>query len=163
MKQEKRIVCYKYGGKWCEGDGNDFSKPLIDESLNSNKCRKLRAVLSGCKNREVMRTHKQSKSNLRIIDLLMLYPKDGKCPITGIPFSLNNSKGMRDDSPSIDRLVPSRGYKRGNIRIISWLANRMKGDKTKAEFFINKAQHQYEIYLGLARYLNREIRPDFEI
>jgi hypothetical protein len=34
----------------------------------------------------------------------------------------------RDDSPSLDRIDSSLGYIPGNVRIISWLANRIKNN-----------------------------------
>ncbi len=40
---------------------------------------------------------------------------------------------MSDNSPTIDRINSSRGYEPGNIEVISWRANRMKGDATAEE------------------------------
>lgn len=34
----------------------------------------------------------------------------------------------KDCAPSLDRLVPALGYVRGNVRVISHRANRLKGD-----------------------------------
>jgi hypothetical protein len=160
--RDKRIVCYKYRGQWCEGDGNDFSKPIIDESMLGEKYITLHNILSSCKSRQVRLTHQRHTSNLTILDMFMLWPKDNKCPVLGIPLKLT-SHVREHNTPSIDRIIPSRGYQYGNVRIISWLANMVKGDKTKASFFMEKAKDQFEIYSGLAKYLDREIRPDFEI
>lgn len=33
-----------------------------------------------------------------------------------------------DNSPSIDEIIPGKGYVRGNIMIISWKANRLKNN-----------------------------------
>jgi hypothetical protein len=35
-----------------------------------------------------------------------------------------------DNSPSIDQIVPGGGYVPGNVRIISWKANRLKSNAT---------------------------------
>jgi hypothetical protein len=40
---------------------------------------------------------------------------------------------MEDNSPSLDRINPEKGYVRGNIAIISYRANRMKADGTADE------------------------------
>jgi len=41
--------------------------------------------------------------------------------------------GRRDDSPSIDRLVPNAGYVPSNIIVMSDRANRIKNDGTAEE------------------------------
>lgn len=51
------------------------------------------------------------------------------CPILGCEFVLG-SKGDYKYSPSIDRLDPTKGYTKGNVRIISTLANTMKNSAT---------------------------------
>jgi hypothetical protein len=54
------------------------------------------------------------------------------CPVLGI--SLVRSKGKRTDaSPSIDKMVPELGYVKGNVRVISMRANRIKNDGTVEE------------------------------
>jgi hypothetical protein len=56
-----------------------------------------------------------------------------KCPILGIPL-VYGAEGMRtDNSASIDKLEPSKGYVEGNVNIISWRANRIKNDGTLEE------------------------------
>jgi hypothetical protein len=51
------------------------------------------------------------------------------CPVLGIP--LRRGKGRQEDgSPSIDRILPSIGYVRGNIVVVSALANRIKNSAT---------------------------------
>jgi len=49
------------------------------------------------------------------------------CPALGIPLRYGPG-GRGPDSPSLDRLVSERGYVRGNVRVISDLANRIKTD-----------------------------------
>jgi hypothetical protein len=55
-----------------------------------------------------------------------------RCPIFDIPLSWSGMK-ERNSSPSLDRLVPELGYVRGNIAIISHLANRIKNTGTADE------------------------------
>ena len=40
---------------------------------------------------------------------------------------------LGDDSPSLDRIVSSLGYVKGNIRVISYKANRVKSNATLEE------------------------------
>jgi hypothetical protein len=55
------------------------------------------------------------------------------CPVLGIPLVIGNSYSDRESSPSIDKLVPERGYVRGNVCVISFRANRLKSDATLTE------------------------------
>ena len=58
-----------------------------------------------------------------------------KCPILDVKLIPNkNGKFAADNSPSIDRKDSSKGYVKGNIQIISFRANNIKGDGTLEEF-----------------------------
>lgn len=54
------------------------------------------------------------------------------CPVLGIPIGIGHG-ARADGSPSIDRIDTRRGYVAGNVRVISWRANRLKNDATLAE------------------------------
>ena len=54
------------------------------------------------------------------------------CPALGIPIRKGNRK-LKDNSPSIDRLIPRLGYVKGNVVVVSWRANRIKCDATLDE------------------------------
>ena len=56
-----------------------------------------------------------------------------RCPVLGIPLKKNISKSHAGNSPSIDRVDPTKGYMPDNIRIISHRANRKKQDCTVEE------------------------------
>ena len=51
------------------------------------------------------------------------------CPVLGIKLRPGGS-GFKDDLASVDRIDSSLGYVPGNIRVISWRANRLKSDNT---------------------------------
>lgn len=47
---------------------------------------------------------------------------------------LRPASGSRTNStPSLDRIIPKKGYVRGNIIVISWRANLLKRDATIKE------------------------------
>lgn len=52
------------------------------------------------------------------------------CPLAQIPLVFNKKK-TRDNSPSLDKIVPSLGYVRGNTRVISRKGNRWKQEMTR--------------------------------
>lgn len=51
------------------------------------------------------------------------------CPVLGIPLDRRD----RDHAPSIDRLIPEKGYTNDNCRVISMRANRIKNDASLEE------------------------------
>ena len=66
--------------------------------------------------------------NLETSDLI--FPE--KCPVLGIKL-MNNRGKAKDNSPSVDRIIPSSGYTKGNICIISHRANLLKNSASVAE------------------------------
>lgn len=84
--------------------------------------------------------HRQTKSrckrygiafDLDVSDILI----PSHCPILKIPLFIRTGgkSGPLGNSPSIDRIDPSKGYTKGNIQIISQRANVMKNDATFEE------------------------------
>jgi len=58
-----------------------------------------------------------------------------KCPVLGIPIHTHGIDGIRNqNSPSLDKFYPEKGYVKGNIQVISWRANRIKSDGTPEEW-----------------------------
>lgn len=55
------------------------------------------------------------------------------CPVLGLPLKISEEGRWTDNSPSLDRFTPSLGYVKGNVRVISWRANRIKCDATVEE------------------------------
>jgi hypothetical protein len=56
-----------------------------------------------------------------------------RCPILGITLERGNTHTNRDSSPSLDKILPEKGYVKGNVQVISDLANRMKSNATFAQ------------------------------
>jgi hypothetical protein len=52
------------------------------------------------------------------------------CPILGIKLNVGKTQGPDDFSPSLDRIIPEKGYTKTNIKVISMRANRMKSNAT---------------------------------
>jgi hypothetical protein len=68
---------------------------------------------------------RQIPFNIEVADIII--PK--MCPITGIELSFGVGV-VHDGSPSLDRIIPDKGYVKGNCFIISSKANRMKQENT---------------------------------
>ena len=54
------------------------------------------------------------------------------CPVLGIPIKIADGV-VSPNSPTIDRIMPSLGYTKGNIIVISFRANTIKSDATVEE------------------------------
>jgi hypothetical protein len=54
------------------------------------------------------------------------------CPVFGIPLK-NGTNTFHNNSLSLDKLIPSKGYIKGNVCVISDRANRIKRDATLDE------------------------------
>lgn len=50
------------------------------------------------------------------------------CPVLGIPLQRCANKQSKATSPSVDRLIPEKGYVQGNIIIVSGLANAVRSN-----------------------------------
>ena len=51
------------------------------------------------------------------------------CAVFGWPLEIGDG-ASQDQSPSLDRLIPEKGYVKGNVWVISHLANRIKNNAT---------------------------------
>lgn len=80
--------------------------------------------------------------------LLSIFPADNKCPVLGIELVW---AGERENSPSLDRLIPERGYIEGNVYWISWRANLIKSVGTAEEHRLIADWIEDQIKDGLPR------------
>lgn len=55
-----------------------------------------------------------------------------RCPVFGIPL-IKGEGELIENSPTLDEIRPGEGYTSDNIWVISWRANKLKGDGTLAE------------------------------
>jgi len=57
------------------------------------------------------------------------------CPYLGIPLFRGESK-VCANSPSVDEIIPGKGYVKGNVQIVSAKANTMKSNATPAQLLM---------------------------
>ena len=77
--------------------------------------------------------NKQSgkRKGLSVEFLYSLWNKQkGKCAITGDSMTHIAGNGRLGTNVSIDQILPSKGYTEGNVQLVTWDANRMKGSLT---------------------------------
>jgi hypothetical protein len=68
-----------------------------------------------------------------------------RCPILDIPLERSKKK-QQSSSPSLDRIDPSRGYVKGNVKVISYKANACKSNMTSQQI-----ERLYQYVFGLER------------
>ena len=113
------------------------------------QCRKRVQYLKSCKDptwrlSKLLAAAKQRSTNKELdfnIDLSFLLDlwnvQEGKCNLTGLAFDLNpwGKKGqVNPQAPSIDRIKPSLGYIKGNVRLITYHMNIALSDFGEKEF-----------------------------
>lgn len=54
------------------------------------------------------------------------------CPVLGIELCVGNGSAQ-DNSPSLDRIIPGKGYVKGNVIVVSHKANTIKNNATVEE------------------------------
>lgn len=97
-------------------------------------------VLNRAKTRSKM---KNIHFNLDISDIII--PE--YCPILGIKLEVHKgSSGGKKNSPALDRIDNTKGYVRGNVMIISHLANMMKSSANREELikFANWVYNEFD-------------------
>mgnify|MGYP003132556172 FL=1 len=63
-----------------------------------------------------------------------IWPANNRCPVLDVP--LRVSKGQASDtSPSLDRIVPKKGYVRGNVIIVCNKVNIIKAHASPKEIW----------------------------
>jgi len=81
------------------------------------------AILQQCQKRAIKRG---IPFDLTIEDIVIPL----RCPYLDIPLTYIQGLGHVQSNVSIDKIIPSMGYVKGNVRIISRMANQMKSNAT---------------------------------
>ncbi len=84
-------------------------------------------ILSSARNRA---RNKNIPFDLTVKDIVI----PTHCPILGIPLTRNMGKhGGDSSSASLDKIDPALGYVKGNVQVISMLANNMKSSANEEQ------------------------------
>lgn len=113
-----------YAKDYLELNGDRLNAQRREEYQNDNKVR-LRYILGAAKARARIRDVPFDLT----IDTLPTIPD--RCPALGITMVLGGP--VRESTPTLDRIEPSKGYVPGNVQWLSHRANRIKSDATVEE------------------------------
>ena len=145
--QDIEIIPNRYGGEYgditCKCDCGKITITISDRLLNGT------TKSCGCYARDVTRNRSITHGKSHNIQGILLYKARSRaklfnlecnieiedveipehCPVLGIP--LFPGKGYRTpNSPSVDRINSTKGYIKGNVKVISTLANRLKQESS---------------------------------
>lgn len=126
VKPNSEYRCYK-GTKFrprCRVCENKRRKYNEQDALFKDPTR---ILYKGCKDR--------ARQKGLDFDLTRAYLHDlyqPNCPVLGVPLSRAEGRAA-DASPSLDRIDSTKGYVQGNVRIISWRANKLKNNASLDE------------------------------
>lgn len=128
LKAEGRCVnCRRPRGK----DGTTtMCRHCADLNVKSQRKRRQRSDVYRQDLLNTMRTRAKQKGipfDLSVEDIEW----NTVCPVFGIP--IYHRKKQANNATSLDRLIPEKGYVKGNVIVISTKANRMKQNATVKE------------------------------
>ena len=82
-------------------------------------------------NSKIRAKAKKLPHNITSDDIREVWPKDNICPVLKKPFEMGFKSGKtKSMAPSLDKIIPSYGYTKGNIVVISDIVNRLKSDES---------------------------------
>lgn len=92
------------------------------------------------------------QTRMEILNTIVL---PDSCPILGLQLDYDGTGTgafcRTDSSPSLDQIVPSKGYTADNVQVISWRANRIKNDSTPEEL------------MKIAQYMDQLTKKDSKV
>ena len=104
-----------------------YERRLQERARSGDKAVHAQMLLSSCRTRA---RRLGLPCTITVADI----PIPDRCPILDIALAMNRVT-MRDNSATIDRIVPSHGYVPGNVIVVSCRANVIKNNATVDEIF----------------------------
>jgi hypothetical protein len=132
--KEKRTESYKKYYQENKEKINEHSKEYYQENKEKINEQTKQYRLENkekwmCNTSKVRAKQKNLPFNLSTEYLKEIWPEDNKCPALGITMRKGDFC-VTDHSPTLDRIIPKLGYIKGNVQVVSALANRIMSDAT---------------------------------
>jgi len=132
--KEKRTESYKKYYQENKEKINEHSKEYYQENKEKINEQTKQYRLENkekwmCNTSKVRAKQKNLPFNLSTEYLKEIWPEDNKCPALGITMRKGDFC-VTDHSPTLDRIIPKLGYIKGNVQVVSALANRIMSNAT---------------------------------
>ena len=135
-RRESKKKCYsKYRAKILEYEHNYYLAHKDEKADYNRLCRQSYVWFKSqpieyrlWRKAKTRANHKKLPFDIKISDVVV----PDTCPILGTKLQSCNGK-PGPNSPTIDKIVPSKGYVKGNIQVISYRANSLKSDASFEE------------------------------
>jgi len=125
-KLKKSVIEYRKSNIEKVKERNKKWRDSNNDLIKKNRIKNLRShLLRGARLRA---ENKNLPFDISLDDILI--PEI--CPVLGIQLKTGQGK-ICDTSPSIDRIIPEKGYVKGNVIVVSNKANRIKTNATPEE------------------------------
>ena len=160
--ESKKSVCKKCLSENYENNKNNYKEKAKQhwkkyfkknrDKINERKRERGRKRREKYPERELIESAKKraKKNNLdfNITEEDVFIPN--KCPLLGLELRKNENR-VKDNSPSLDRIDNSKGYIKGNVRVVSFLANKLKSNHSRNEIkeICNNMNLIYENYFTI--------------
>ena len=121
----------------CTSCGNIFNKTSKTVAL-CNTCNCERVKCTDVRSKMLARAKGRAKDkglafNIDITDIVI----PDVCPVLGMPLiEHKGSSGGKSNSPALDRMDNSKGYIKGNVMVMSQLANLIKSSATAEQLLM---------------------------
>ena len=137
-KEKRREYNRKYSASLSEEQREKYRKGVRKRAaslnLDQRRHKKIGNMYSHAKRRA---KDKDLPFNLIKQDIADVWPKDDYCPALRIPLRIRiGNKTLTyttDNSPNLDRIIPRLGYVKGNIAVVSKLANSIMSSARPSE------------------------------
>jgi hypothetical protein len=107
-----------------KADPEKYAKSLLEKKFRNRRYRRKNIIPNLLDNAKRRALKRGLEFNLTVSDLNLPL----LCPLLKIPLRVSESGHSDDNSPTLDRIDPSRGYVKGNVQIISKKANQIKSN-----------------------------------
>lgn len=112
-------------GKWQKKNPESLKNTRLRRKSKNPRTYWARACVNSARSRA---KEKGFPFNITVEYILSITPD--VCPVFGVDFDFAGTGRIRPESPSIDKIIPEKGYVMGNIAVISMKANSIKRDAT---------------------------------